>query len=440
MYACAAVQIAAGMGSGKTYSGTQTIDDDYIGGDLYIDHGANITINGTVELADNAEIEFAPTSKLTLNGTLLMGESVDVLVRRGSQFIIDGGTITTAPCANEWSGIFVDGYSNQSQTMPGFQIGYATNGVVEVKNNSLIENAWTAFSTNSRGIGWPQEQDYRGGLILVENSTIQNCFRAAEFVDYDIENKSEFVNVTFDGQDENATHWETVGVEYNNCDFLNYSTSAISTLDAGVDVYSSNFDGSYINSSAEASIIIEHTFSGNKVSDIDGNIFDDGYQKLMLSPGNTSPITIANNVFEGGDRYGVYVVGDGWFTIEDNSFRDLTYEGIYLSSTGNNSNLSKFNKFYDCEFGIYAFYDNSGFEFEQKCFTGSSSKDVGYSGNTYAVGPSPGILGEHDGTTTEAGNSFTTRFKAIGRYGTTDVFNYHIKTGTSTSSTKVPYN
>ena len=114
-------------------------------------------------------------SGITLNVTcrLEMSPSTCILIRPGGKLIVDGGTITSAGTGAMWQGIEVAGDRTKHQE-PQYQ------GVVELRNGAVIENAVTAIRTGERGNDWSTA----GGIIQATDAVFRNNQRAVEFLSY----------------------------------------------------------------------------------------------------------------------------------------------------------------------------------------------------------------------------------------------------------------
>ena len=115
-------------------------DNHYFSGNLVIESGANLTING---------------------GILFFEEDSKIIIEPGGKLILNG-TTCTAPCDQTWAGIEVWG-------MPGihqYEVnGECAQGILELKGGAIIENAVTGVMLGEK-IG---DNYYQTGGILVTN-------------------------------------------------------------------------------------------------------------------------------------------------------------------------------------------------------------------------------------------------------------------------------
>jgi len=146
-----------------------------------INNGENIIWNDNKYI--DYEIVIKSGGQLTILSTVFFNKNASVTVERGGKLIVDGGRLTNNCRCSMWSGIDVWGSRNQSQYYQNQQ------GVVELMNNALIENAVTAIRTcrpaPRDNDPWAYEQDYTGGLIYATNATFRNNQRAILFLPYE---------------------------------------------------------------------------------------------------------------------------------------------------------------------------------------------------------------------------------------------------------------
>ncbi len=177
-------------------------------------------------------------SQLTVTATLRFGAGKGIVVRRGAKLHLNGGTLTNCPTSSDWRGINVEGNASASQPSAFGMPGPSDAGVVLINNLAIVSNARNAISTTRFNESW--NQPYWGGLIHCENATFTNNRRVAEFMKYDLENKSKFVNCTMDGGDVGVTIWDTDNVTFNRNRFYNMRNQGLLVYDAGAIVKESN--------------------------------------------------------------------------------------------------------------------------------------------------------------------------------------------------------
>ncbi len=125
---------------------------------------------------------------LTITCEVLMPQNGKIIIEQGAKLIIDGGSITCAYDDALWQGIEVWGNTHLAHTD-------ANQGVLELKNGAIIENATNAVTT------WkPNDVAKSGGIIRASNSTFRENKRSVEFRYYpNYTNTSYFDKCTFLG-------------------------------------------------------------------------------------------------------------------------------------------------------------------------------------------------------------------------------------------------
>jgi hypothetical protein len=146
-------------------------------GDLVIENGGILTIN-------NSLIKFNETGRIT--------------IKPGGKLIINNSKLTSACTLSgkKWKGIRVWGHQNQRQII-------SQQGVLEMKNNSIIEEA--EYGISSRDGNYITTNG--GGIIQVKNTTFINNKTDVEFLPYrnyhatnpthELKNRSYFFDCTF---------------------------------------------------------------------------------------------------------------------------------------------------------------------------------------------------------------------------------------------------
>lgn len=169
---------------------------------------------------------------LTIRGTVYMPAGGRITVERGATLIVDEGRITCTCPGEMWEGIQVHGAPNETQH-PIFQ------GMVELKNGAVVENARNGVSTvaqfaESTDVNWAETG---GGIVVADNATFRNCKTSVGFNRYHAPpsvngqpsaNLSRFSNCTFEltrpvseGFYKFVSLWEVEGVQFQNCEFIN---------------------------------------------------------------------------------------------------------------------------------------------------------------------------------------------------------------------------
>ncbi len=363
---------------------------------------------------------------LTVTCELHMSPGGQIIVERGGRLIVDGGLIT-GDCNQRWAAIRVEGDVLQGQAFAGRVI---------LRNDAIIEHARDAISMNPYHRPWNngELQQYYGGLVQAENSTIRNCVRGVEFMRYaqgGVKDQSWFDNVLFENLMEGVTFWQNDGVTFENCTFKNISVRGILPGDSEVIVR----DGCHFEA-VPIGVDIVTTFPnifGSDIGDLhtSPNTFLCSNAAVSIqSAGNVEPISIYNNIFTGGNK-GIKHNGYGRFNIGNNQFiGQLT--AIENYDGGINFNLIHENEIQSAYLGSHAVQSNPGLRYLDNCYAYSSLVDIGIS-----IGDIFPYQGNYN---IAAGNCFTKQGavpEVDNDAGTGQVF-YFVKSGTQTNSCKYP--
>ncbi len=398
--------------------------EDVLNFDLVVDNNETWAMN--LKVLGNVRIKNGAT--LTITCEVHMGPNSRIIVERGGRLVLDGGLIT-GDCPGRWGVIRVEG------DVPGQQ---AQSGKVVLKNGAVIEHARDAISMNPYHLPWDNGglQNYYGGIVEAENSTIRNCVRAVEFMRYGqsgIKDKSKFNNVTFENLHEGVTIWADDGVTFDNCTFKNISKRGILPYDCEAVVRESNtFEQQPIGVDVITTYpIVFASKIGRK--GLGSNTFNCQNAGVHIqSAGNVEPLRVFNNIFSGGNK-GLHQNGNGLLYIENNRFSGhLT--SVELHSGGTGFNHVKNNEIQSSYLGAHSVKQNSGLHYRNNCFSTNQLVDIFVSdGDIFPW------QGEYDGVA--AGNCFTKNGKPeIDNDAGTGPITYYIKTGTPNSSCKYPVN
>ncbi|MFN6380499.1 MAG: hypothetical protein ACK4WD_14560, partial [Flavobacteriales bacterium] len=127
---------------------------------------SDITLNHEMFIQSNLIVESGAT--LTVKSVVVMPSNTSITVMQGGKLIIDGGTLTTR-CGDLWEGITVLGHTNGSQMNAGM-------GIVELKNEAIIENARVGITVGER-IYYDQDAWFwgnTGGIVYASESSFLN--------------------------------------------------------------------------------------------------------------------------------------------------------------------------------------------------------------------------------------------------------------------------
>jgi hypothetical protein len=181
----------------------QTLNNYWINDYCTYDANETITIaSGTSFIWENTrylkgDLVIEPGATLTLKCYLSLPSGAEIKVKPGGKLIIDGGRVGNV-CGETFAGIRVFGRTKQSQTI-------SNQGVVELKNGAIIENAIVGLSFIGKKPNGDLNWNSRGGFVNANNSIFRNNQRDVEFMSYhpkasngqEVNNKSYFKNCTF---------------------------------------------------------------------------------------------------------------------------------------------------------------------------------------------------------------------------------------------------
>ena len=309
----------------------------------------NIIIKSGKVLTVKCEIQFVPEAK--------------IIVEQGAKLIIDGGKLTNEKYYDVlWQGIEVWGTSNQPQNSV---LSSSYQGIVELKNGAIIENAENAIT-----LWHPGDWNSMGGIVYANNASFLNNRRSVEFMAYQnttpngnpIRNLSQFSNCTFKVDDnyrggssnpfsQHVTLWAVNGVFFTACNFLNeqsnkvydsYNNKAIYSIDAGYTVtgscsaalmYGQTCPDQYLTKSyfkGFNNAIYAMGASSQNVVKVDETVFEENvygvqYNSLNNSWVNRSEFKIGNNTISCQDpnqsHIGISTISSTGFRIEENNLQ-----------------------------------------------------------------------------------------------------------------------
>jgi hypothetical protein len=404
---------------------------------LVVDAGQTIIIEDEQKAYNDIKVRSGGVLKIRDSKINIVGNQDEgtyegrILVYRGAKLIVDNSTITNAdfnPCdgeAKRWDGIRVHG--NITKPQPNMYdangnldvdkpIAIDGAGVVMLKNGSIIKNAVDAVATTVPGFPYPDQVERWGGLVIAENTTFLNNFRAVHLTRYparDIvafSNQSRFDNCYFtandpDGNSVGITAWDTDTIRVTNSVFKNIGRESIGTIDGGLIVEDGNrfeFEGQRGN---HAHVLVQSTFPfagfarvGSKDAGKQRNTFSsedrgDVFVYGGANSGGRSGLQVFNNDFYGeydsGNRFNtskpVVIDGPSRFTVLGNTFVD-SRDPIFVWNTG--SDMIASNNRVSCNVideyrlaGIRFDGDNSGVQFLRNHFlTGSTRRKIDVNG------------------------------------------------------------
>lgn len=397
-----------------------------------------MTINSNVSIAGDFTI--CDGSTVTISSTAYCSPTARIIIRPGGKLIVNGGTLTNLCPGKMWDGIYVKGNKTQRQ-LAQYQ------GTLEVKNNSVIENAKCAIHN------WDgSDSNTSGGIVKVTTgSVLRNNGVAAHFKEYtntdvtgaQTNDESTFNRCNFVINDdnflsansltfENFVRMEKIfGVSFRGCDFADRRTT-VNNQTKGINSLGSKFTvDQYCPTGVYNQYTCECVFAptrsnfhrlGRAVDASDNGTvysftvrrtdFDTCYRSVAISGINNFAVTESDfdmNIsptFSFSASAGVNIHNSSGYTVEGNTFHAdyQTYptssldRGIYISKSGDDANAIYRNTFDKMNYGIYAYSNNSGLQIQCNEFTNSRAIDI------RAIG----YIGSPQGTSTKsAGNEFT---------------------------------
>ncbi len=290
---------------------------------------------------------------LNITCKVIMPKGGQIIVKPGAKLVVDGGTITSES-EDFWDGIILMGNNSHNQ-LPLNQPIYQAK--LELKNGAIIENVLNAISFGGSG-SW---SDF-GGLVQAEDATISVCRRAVEFMSYPFINHSYFKRCTFEYVSAISqiplplvTLWDTYGVNFNGCTFVDNTGlnqydisngSGIFSIDAGYQVTADCNDPSQ-TSPCGAQYITKSSFRNLNVG------------VKATSSGTDKTLTITDTDFE-----------DNSEAVVINAFDNIRFENNTVIVGG----LLKTNytNFYTEQYGMKVNY-SSGYEIENNVFEGKNN-------------------------------------------------------------------
>ncbi len=371
-------------------------------GDVIIKNGGTLTIT--------CEVHMSPKGK--------------IIVERGGKLIIDGGLITT-DCEERWNGIVVEGDVFNRQL---------NSGIVELKNYAIIENARTAITTFPYYLPWNNGllEDYYGGIVQAENSTIRKCGRGVAFMKYGqaVPDKSWFRNVTFEKLDQGVTLWANNGVTFKKCKFNTISKHGIFPYDSKIIANDGcKFEKMPIGVDVLTTYPITYSSQIGALKTAANQFYCKDAGVNIQSEGNIEPLRIFNNVFTEGKK-GVKQNGHGLFEIAKNRF-DQQLTSIELYEGGSYFNRIFQNEITYSYLGSHAVKKNTGLNYNDNCFDFDKLTDIFVSDGS--INPKQGDA------SLAAGNYFTKKgIPEIDNDAGTVTVNYYVRNGLPVTSYQRP--
>lgn len=404
------------------------------------------TTNSGVYTID-ADLVIEAPNTLTVSGILRIGENCKIVVQPGAKFVVDGGILTSACFRSLWPGIEVIGDRTKRQ-LPQWQ------GIVELKNGAVIENAHCAIHTGYQGDG---AYATTGGIIKADSAFFINNRRAVAFLSYEntllngsvASNQSYFKRCFFSVNDDNffalnncqfidhVTMWEVRGVKFNGCLFTNTITTsgdrrhAIYAEDAGFEVNTYCRVQNYIGCECPENHSVHCEFSGFTTA-VEASTDGDPYAVLVnrakffnnvtgLKINDNTFATITRNDFNLQNRpsksnnIGLYLNTCSGYQVEENRFHraglpvNFTSTGIKVHNNGITDNSIYRNIFDTLSYGIYVSGTNGSTSSGLQMLCGDfnkNNKDIYLATSNTTVSPLQGSLQISAGNTFNKTNNY----------------------------------
>lgn len=378
----------------------------------YCNKNASVIINnGLINTWYNSryisgDLIIKANSTLIVKCDLYLPKDAKIIVEQGAKLVVDEGKITNK-CGQLWEGIEVWGNSST------IQADASTHGILEVKNNAIIENARVAVSLHKRNANGSGDLTTTGGIVVATNSTFKNNLSAIDFLPYQnhvssnpnvkLHETSAFINCVFswDGTgnmvalgelpDAHMTINGIHGIRIEGNDFKSDELTYVDESQRGFGIITIDADG-YINEFCTSStapcpiaqefgntfedlfvgidvvgmsnlsrvLIKKNTFTNNRYGVVlAGSKYTTVNQNVFNLPTSTYPLTT------GGDAIGIYATGAGGFNIEENNFYTIfgssgsSNYGIVVNNSDGDGGLVYKNNFDNNIVGTLSSQDNS---------------------------------------------------------------------------------
>ena len=390
---------------------------------LIVDRGADF------RLLQDAKVEIDSGGRLITDDSLLFRRNARIIVRPGGKLVVDGGVLTSACDGEMWQGIVVEGHAIQPQSP-------TNQGVVELKNGAVIENAVLGLDVKS------------GGIVTAEDATFRNCSTSVSFVPYAaaqlhggiINNASHFLQCHFltDGGNHFPEHgigsnthlhlWGVNGIGIKGCTFANTTGGqsgsrgyGIRAEDAGFNIDTYCPGGIFLSDcTCEPSDATYSTFQGFDKA-VEANTTGNQYAVRINQArftGNGTGVSINGNNYTTVTRCdfdltqvpagcvtttGLRLSGCTGFLVEENSFHRTaggmlpSTTGISVADAGISANSIYRNQFSNLTNGVYVTGSNgalkSGLRITCGAFSGNARDIHLASGATVARSFGSSLMG-----------------------------------------------
>jgi len=345
---------------------TITVDDYVFNNDYTLMAGDIINWVGNIVVETGTE--------LTIEGELVMHKDKHIIVERGARLFVDGGLITA--CDDQWQGIIVEG-NNTTGGQPTNLTG-ALNpnsaGIVLLRNGAIIENAKTAISTDPTHLG--SDQNFQGGLVDAEDSTIRNCNVGVEFVQHAVPDRSEFTNCTFQNLIDGAIIDKCNDILFETCLFENIADIGIEGIDSDI-IVQNGCEFITMPIGIELRNLVTHPRSSliGDITTTPNSFLTDDYGILAKGSFNNEELHIENNNIS--SFRCIKIEGASHFDVLNNEMFNSGLN-LWLDDTGGFYTPNKVNEnlFIQSANGSLVTDDNYSTRYADNCFVNIENYDI----------------------------------------------------------------
>jgi len=408
-------------------------------------NNVTLSIGETLRIKNNATVIFT-------NSTLRFYKHAKVIIEPGSRLVLNGCILTNSCPDKMWDGIHVGGNIGLPQTSQN-------QGVIELKNGTLIENAKEAISTYTFCPNGNTDWDSFGGIIKADDAIFKNNRRAVEFMTYTTANNaSYFNNCTFVVVNNNLfatnnapfvahiTMWQVRGVKIRNCTFENNMTSipdrgkAIRTIDADYIVEKhcpliNQQTCECANNPKPSKFIgfnsaIWSSNTGTQYAiQIDRSDFQENVTGISMFGQSDLQITRSNILLNASNATGIYLNSCTGYKVEENTISNgsSSTTGIWIHNAGNNENVIYRNEIFGSGYGIQVTSPLDERKISAFPATGLQFVCNNLNSNLYDIlVSSPGKIRTSQGSAAKgADNRFSPNPATSGNFNVAQPLNYH---------------
>ncbi len=332
-----------------------------------------------------SDLILTPDSKLTMSGTIQVGDGRSITIMPGAELILDNATLTNN-CRSLWDGIKLYGYYDYSSDNP--------QGKITLINGSTIQNSYRGIETFSVDKAGNVDSLRGGGIIITKEAYFKNVLRPVILKPTKGDNPSRFHTTEFAINDQpwpGEQFIEFVRMEYNrgvefiNCIFRNdisYNSLPIEERGIGINSFNSSFSVYKMNpDTAIIGLSIKpmfhqlnkgiyaitstpgYTFYSNGVTYKNNytGAYLAGYSNLVAVDNSFELKPLSHNATNNRQITGLYLDNSQNYLISNNIFRTFPNIGVYTAligmisnNSGDQNNLVANNRFETLTYAILA--------------------------------------------------------------------------------------